>query len=328
MATIYKRNDSWYLQWRDSKGQRKQSLGKISEHLANVKLKQKEFELANGLGQGNIKEHILFRDYVSNYLAWYQFKYPSSYATAEVSLIKSLGPIFDDLMLHNITSHHVEAFCVERSKTIKPATINRQLSFLSAMLNKAKKDGYLIPDFKIEKVPDHESKPPKYYTHDELQAIIDADDLHSNWWIFLANTGMRLGEFYNLKTEDIREDGIYITSTSDARTKSKKWRKIPLSPATKKVLKTFDLTQEYLIPRFHKDSIKTRFKRVCARAEIQRGKHGVHCLRHTFASHLVMAGKPLMVVQKLLGHSSIRTTEQYAHLAPDYLAGSLDDFQI
>jgi hypothetical protein len=48
MATIYKRRDCWYIQWRDSKGQRKKSLGRISDQLANVKLKQKEFELTYG----------------------------------------------------------------------------------------------------------------------------------------------------------------------------------------------------------------------------------------------------------------------------------------
>jgi integrase len=49
----------------------------------------------------------------------------------------------------------------------------------------------------------------------------------------------------------------------------------------------------------------------------------IHDLRHSFASSLVNGGTPLYEVQKLLGHSSIRTTERYAHLAPERLLGSM-----
>jgi len=327
MATIYKRRECWYIQWRDTK-QRKKSLGEISDHLANVKLKQKEFELASGYEAAKTSGGILFKDYANDYLAWYQFKYPSSYMTIESIVIKSLGLYFDDKQIHSINSLDIERFSQEKIKTIKPPTINRQLSVLNAMLNRAKRHGYLTPEIIIDKVPDHESRPPKFYTREELHKIYKHDDLHKNWWILLANTGMRLGEFYNLKTADINSDSIYIMSSSDARTKSRKWRLIPLSEDAKEALKSFDMTQEYLLPRYHKDSIKTRFKRVCERAGIAHGKHGVHCLRHTFASHLVMAGRPLSLIQKLLGHASIKTTEQYAHLAPDYLADSMKDFQI
>jgi integrase len=49
----------------------------------------------------------------------------------------------------------------------------------------------------------------------------------------------------------------------------------------------------------------------------------IHDLRHSFASSLVNGGAPLYEVQKLLGHSNIRTTERYAHLAPERLLGSM-----
>jgi site-specific recombinase XerC len=46
-----------------------------------------------------------------------------------------------------------------------------------------------------------------------------------------------------------------------------------------------------------------------------------HDLRHTFASHYMMSGGNLYDLQKILGHADIKTTERYAHLSLDYLAG-------
>lgn len=60
------------------------------------------------------------------------------------------------------------------------------------------------------------------------------------------------------------------------------------------------------------------FNRACKRANIQDFR--IHDLRHTFASDLVKAGVSLYHVKTLLGHSSIKQTERYAHLATDALA--------
>ncbi|MDP7237144.1 MAG: site-specific integrase [Candidatus Latescibacteria bacterium] len=51
-----------------------------------------------------------------------------------------------------------------------------------------------------------------------------------------------------------------------------------------------------------------------------------HSLRHTYASLLVMQGKDLPTIQLLLGHSDIKTTMRYAHLAPDHLHLAVEDF--
>jgi site-specific recombinase XerD len=49
-----------------------------------------------------------------------------------------------------------------------------------------------------------------------------------------------------------------------------------------------------------------------------------HCLRHSFASHFLMKGGSLVALSRLLGHADVKTTQIYAHLAPDYLAEQVD----
>ena len=53
-----------------------------------------------------------------------------------------------------------------------------------------------------------------------------------------------------------------------------------------------------------------------------------HDLRHTFASRLVSSGVSLYVVQAFLGHSSIKVTERYSHLAQEYLQQAINTYEI
>ena len=147
MASIIKRGEYWQLNWSDSKGRHRLSLGKISKKRAELQLKKKEIEISYGSNDQN-KLEINFVDYVNMYLEVFALKYPSSYETSQHTLLFDFEPMFKDLLLHEITINDVNGFIGLKIKDIKAATINRKLSILRAMLNQAKADGYSVPGFK------------------------------------------------------------------------------------------------------------------------------------------------------------------------------------
>lgn len=148
--------------------------------------------------------------------------------------------------------------------------------------------------------------------------------------ILALNTGMRRGELFDLRVHDLNFDQLILTVKGETA-KSGTSRYINLNREAVRTLGTWlkeqNLDADDLV--FYNPKTKERLTNIRKSwgnlmAAARLSKFRFHDLRHTFASNLVMKGADLYTVKELLGHSSIETTQHYAHLAPEHKARAVE----
>lgn len=318
MASYYTNGFSWYISWYEGGEKRKQKIGKVtdkSEADARLAAKAKEVELKTGrriLSSGTILEN-----FADTYLDWHAMEFPESHYRVKQITEGHLVPFFGHLPIDGIPVIEAERFKVVRKEQgAAPGTIEKELRTLKAIINKAIEWDVIDrnPIRHVQPPKDKKDAPPPFYTREQLAKIYEAHTERRHWWRFLANTGLRRSEALQLSKNDIAGDSMRIVSHEGARTKSGKWREIPLNDPARESLDEITGTDRYVFPRMVPRSLSRHFEHDSANVG-----GSIHWLRHTYCSHLVMAGVPLRVVQKLAGHSTYRVTERYAHLIPGYL---------
>lgn len=141
------------------------------------------------------------------------------------------------------------------------------------------------------------------------------------------NTGLRRGELFDLKWSAVSFDTGTITAVGDT-TKTSDTRHIPMNKETVSVLSQWREQGGkalYVFPSQEGgrlEDVKSAWLKLLERAKIDSFRW--HDMRHDFASRLVMAGVPLNTVRDLLGHSDIKMTLRYAHLAPSSKAAAVE----
>ncbi len=283
-----------------------------------------------------------FADWCYEYALWHKAEYPSSYPRVRQILQSHLLPVFGFIHIGMIGRKEVEAYKQGRiAAGAATGTVIKELRTLQAVINKAV-EWDIIPINKAKGVKppkDLNSTPPQWYSAEELQQIYATEsqvqkcattynnELHQKYrwvWQLLANTGLRRSEAMALEWKNIGQQEIRVVSTEQDRTKSAKWRLIPVSNGAVEALDALK-GEKHVLPRVTKPSLSRAFSRTLERAKLA---GSIHCLRHTYCSHLVMAGVPLRTVQVLAGHASYTTTERYAHLAPGHLQESVKGLKL
>ncbi|UJW87759.1 site-specific tyrosine recombinase XerD [Devosia sp. SL43] len=140
----------------------------------------------------------------------------------------------------------------------------------------------------------------------------------------LYATGMRVSELVSLRRSMVMRDTSFITVTG----KGNKERVVPLNDRARDAIKAYVTTLEpgpFLFPATGAEGYLSRqvfardLKQLAIDAGISPSRVAPHVLRHAFASHLLAGGADLRVVQMLLGHADISTTQIYTHVLDEKL---------
>jgi integrase len=221
-----------------------------------------------------------------------------------------------------------KAATAERTRRRK-ATLNRVINALKACLNHAAGSGRPAnPDAwrRLKKFRSADSARQRWLTVEEALRLQNAATPDLRELIAAGlNTGCRAGELLALRAGDYdRHSKTLLIADS----KSGKPRRVPLTDdgvALFKRLTAGRVEDDPLFRRangssWYRVALVRAMRAACAGAKV-RPVATFHTLRHTYASHLVQAGVPLMFVAEALGHSDARmVTGHYGHLAPSHVA--------
>ena len=281
---------------------------------------------------------ISFSKFAEEYFEAWKIERKDSTIVSEKNRIDGiLKPHFGSRAIHTITRKDIEDFIVKRrSNGISTATANRELCRLKNMFGMAVNWGYLDtnPAAGIKQTRE-QMKEADYLTKEEVGRLLEVCDERIRPLVVTAvHTGMRWGELMALEWRDVsfKEKMKQITVRDP---KNRENRHVPMNSFVEEALRNHQERQAkeaggivktvFLNPdtgNAYRDLRKPYFKAL-EKAEIER-HFTFHGLRHTAASHMVMAGKDIRTVGAILGHKDLKVTQRYAHLAPEHLREAVE----
>ena len=299
---------------------------------------------------------VTLRDFLTDrYTSWFNAEHKNGQRN-----IDAIESQFEDMLdrpLSEITAWKVEKYKASRlKKEISPATVNRDVVRLKALLAKAVEWGLLRehPLKTVKRAKGEADAVVRYLSDAEEKALRKALDerdrraklrrARGNAWrsergrdalpditgyvdhlqplvLISLNTGMRRGELTSITWDDVDLRRKVVTIRG-GYSKAGRARHIQLNSEALEVLKRYRKQHSGEGRIFAVHSVKKAWGELLTKAKISSFRW--HDLRHSFASRLVMKGVDLNTVRELLGHSDLTMTLRYAHLAPEQKAAAVE----
>jgi len=295
------------------------------------------------------------------FLKYAATNYKLSTTSIYLRVIKNLLIKFGNISINLITNKDIEEYKSFRLDTVSRTTVNIEINTLKALFNFAKRLNLINenPCNGIKKLRTGEREILEF-SETEIKLILNntKEKLMKDIIMLGLYTGCRLNEIINIQIGDIdlNERVIKIINKDNFETKTGRIREIPIpealdifdiinlsptdhssedpelfeDPGPKNIIELYD-PKKYIFckgngERFTKSYISRKFKRILRKCRLPEKFH-FHCLRHTYATGLAKQGTGMHWVQKLMGHSNIKTTERYFHASMDDLRRAVSNIK-
>ena len=327
MKYITKKNNTYYSDFINSQGKRvRKSLGKDKAQ-AKIKL----IELMNNIkvqsevaGQPTSQNRTNYKSAVNEFISsiyniddsWNKKSWDQRSERQGQMVLITLRRFQEFAKISKVEDAklpQMKRFLVERSKFVKPATINKNIQFLQRFFSWCE-DMNFVNKSEARGLKKLKCKAPVRYSFQalEISKILDNAGCFRDFYVVALATGLRPCDMWNLSTDDFTVDGDYMFFNIVSE-KTDEPIEVPINDEARDVVerssgRLFPNANEEIWRKALRRNLKSNFNSSYVRKHIIR----LHTLRHTFAVTMLNLEVPKEVIQNLLGHASIKTTEIYA----------------
>jgi integrase len=329
MSRVFKRQTSWWIDFKDAQGVRRRKKIGPSKRIAQEVLDGMLGSVARRQHLGVIEDSaISFADFAQVWQDRVMAGIKPRTRERWLGILHlHLRPAFPG-SLRSITAGAIDSYIGRRrEREAAPATINREITVIKHIMKRAVLWEYLSVNaaagVKTLKEP---SGRTRFLTLEEIDHLLNACELAQlrhylrPFVVVALNSGMRRNEILGLTRRSIDWTNRLVTLEG---TKNGTTRHVHLNDAAFEALRALParLDNDRLFP-FNPNQVSMALRRAIKAAGIEDCR--LHDLRHTFASYQAMAGTQGRGLQAMLGHRDARMTMRYSHLSDAYLKTAIN----
>ncbi len=331
MGTIYRRGETWWIQYYHRGKRYRESSNSDSKMIARYLLQQREGDIAEGKIPALVYERTKFKDLVKLIVDDYARNEKKSEERLRSS-IKRLEPFFCDHTATEITTSEVNNYIDSRTgEGAAAATINRELSCLKRMLTLGKNAGKVGAVPKISLLAEQNTR-QGFFEYEEFLAVRNSLPEYLKGFVtFLYKTGWRLNEVTSLTWQQVDRKEWCVRIEGD-QTKNKRARTVYLDADLKKIIsELWERRREenpYVFPNKagtgRISDIRGAWKSACKKAGVNRL---VHDLRRSAVRNMSRAGVPEVVAMAISGHKTRSVFDRYDIVSGDDLKKAVEKME-